>query len=74
MEYTYNIENKNEKYISKITYTLEKNTESHARIFATHEEAETWATNAIQAMKDNNNVFVNDPIPDNPEIIANPFI
>jgi hypothetical protein len=61
MTYTYDIENKDGRYAVQIVYTTENNKEGHGRFFNTEAEAETWATAAIQAMKDNNNVFVNEP-------------
>jgi hypothetical protein len=59
MEYTYEIENKNGKYLATIIYTTVNSRQTHGKILSTEAEAETWATTAIQAMKDNNNVFVN---------------
>jgi hypothetical protein len=58
MTYTYDIENKNDKYVAKIVYTTKASNDIHAKSFNTESEAETWATTAIQAMKDNDNVFV----------------
>jgi hypothetical protein len=59
MTYTYNIENKNEKYSVEIKYSHPNGEAKHGRLFNTEAEAESWATNSIQAMQDNNNVFVN---------------
>jgi hypothetical protein len=61
MTYTYNIEKKDERYSVEIKYVNKRNEEKHGRFFNTEAEAEDWATAAIQAMKDNNNVFVNEP-------------
>jgi hypothetical protein len=58
MTYTYNIENKDERYSVEIVYTTKSSEEKHRRIFQTEAEAETWATTAIQTMQDNNNVFI----------------
>jgi hypothetical protein len=69
MTYTYNIENKDERYAVEIKYAHSHGEEKHGRFFDTESEAETWATNSIQAMKDNDNVFVNEPIAGPPEII-----
>ena len=60
MTYTYNIENINDRYSVKIEYSTENTKETHGRFFDTEAEAENWATSAIQSMKDNNNVFVNE--------------
>jgi hypothetical protein len=59
MTYTYNIENKDERYSVEIKYSHSHGEEKYGRFFNTEAEAETWATTSIQAMQDNNNVFVN---------------
>ena len=59
MTYTYNVENKNGFYSATIEYSTENTKDTNERVFLTEAEAETWATTAIQAMQDNNNVFVN---------------
>jgi hypothetical protein len=59
MTYTYDIENQNNKYVAQIAYTNKGRKDIYAKSFNTEAEAETWATTSIQAMQDNNNVFVN---------------
>lgn len=58
MTYTYDIENKDNRYVVQVVYTDKTSKETHGKTFNTEAEAEEWATTAIQSMKDNNNVFI----------------
>lgn len=73
MEYSYTVDNKN---IARVTYTgdtskgeILQSAHAHNLMPWTKEEAEQWAEDTIQAMKDNDDVYIA-PVYDREEQIA----